>query len=87
MRDAQAKLPDSRRGECDDNAQAESRWLRLKTEEPEARHWPIFADAHANVATYFDCYNHERRHSSIGHQKPYQFHEQRLANITHCSPA
>ncbi|MGI4742404.1 MAG: hypothetical protein ACRYG7_45180 [Janthinobacterium lividum] len=34
----------SRRGECLDNAQAESLWSRLKTEELEQREWPVFLD-------------------------------------------
>ena len=90
LRDAQAQLSHSRRGECYDNAQAESLWSRLKTEELEARDWPVFADladAQASVATYFDYYNHQRRHSSIGYQKPYNFHHQQLNNITQSSPA
>ena len=80
----------SRRGECCDNAQAESLWSRLKTEELEARDWPVFADladAQASVADYFDFYNHERRRSSIGYMKPYQFHQRELSNITQFSPA
>ena len=92
--DVRARLSHSRRGECYDNAlpgttQAESLWSRLKTEELEARDWPVFADladAQASVADYFDYYNHERRHSSIGDQKPYQFHQQQLNNITQFSP-
>ena len=90
LRDARARLSHSRRGECSDNAQAESLWSRLKTEELEARDWPVcadLADAQASVANYFDYYNHERRHSSIGYHKPYLFHQQQLANITQFSPA
>ena len=34
----------SRRSGCYDNAQAESRWSRLKTEELERGEWPVFAD-------------------------------------------
>ena len=85
LRDAQAQLSHSRRGECYDNAQAESLWSRLKTELLELREWPVFtdlADAQASVADYFDYYNHKRRHSSIGYLKPYLFHHQQLANIT-----
>ena len=69
----------SRRGECYDNAQAESLWSRLKTEELEAREWPVFtdlADARASVADYFDYYNYQRLHSSIGYQLPYLAHHQ-----------
>ena len=48
---ANAQLSHSRRGECDDNAQAESLWSRLKPEVLEARDWPVFsnvADAQAS---------------------------------------
>ena len=90
LKGANAQPSHSRRGECYDNAQAESLWSRLKTEELEARDWPVFsdlADAQASVAEYFDYYSHDRRHSSIGYQKPYQFHQQQLNNITQLSPA
>ncbi|MBT2557946.1 IS3 family transposase [Hymenobacter sp. ISL-91] len=90
LHEAGARLSHSRRGECYDNAQAESLWARLKTEELEARDWPVFADladAQASVANYFDYYNHDRRHSSIGYFKPYKFHQQQLNNITQLSPA
>ncbi len=90
LRDANAQLSHSRRGECYDNAQAESLCSRLKTELLELRDWPVFADladAQASVADYFDYYNHDRRHSSIGYLKPYHFHQQQLANITQFSPA
>ena len=79
MRGVGANRSHSRRGECYDNAQAESWWSRLKTEELEARDGPVFADladAQASVADYVDYYNHERRHSRIGYQKPYPFHQQ-----------
>ena len=79
-----AQLSHSRRGEYDNNTlpgttQAESLWSRLKTEVLEARDWSVFsdlADAQASIAAYFDYYNHNRRHSSIGYQKPYPFHQQ-----------
>ncbi len=82
LRDAKAQLSHSRRGECYDNAQAESRWSRLKTELLELRDWLVFldlADAQTSVAEYFD---YKSRHSSIGCLKPYLFHQQQLANIT-----
>ena len=75
----------SRRGECDDNAQAESLWSRFKTEELERREWPVFADladAQASAAEYFDYYNHERLHSGIGYQVPYLAHQQPLQPTT-----
>ncbi|SMB81170.1 conserved hypothetical protein [Hymenobacter roseosalivarius DSM 11622] len=75
-------------GDCYDNAQAESLWSRLKTEELEARDWPVFADladAQASVAEYFDYYNHERLRSSIDYQTPYYTHQQLLQlNALNC---
>ena len=71
----------SRRGDCYDNAQAESLWSRLKTEALELREWSVFtdlADAQASIADYFDYYNHDRLHSSIGYQTPYRAHQQVL---------
>ena len=52
--------------------------------------WPVFADladAQASVADYFDYYNHDRRHSSIGYLKSYQFHQQQLNDIIQFSSA
>ncbi|MBC8081908.1 MAG: DDE-type integrase/transposase/recombinase, partial [Hymenobacter sp.] len=72
----------SRRGECYDNAQAESLWSRLKREGLEAHAWPVFADladAQASIAAYFDYYNHECLHLAIGYQTPYLTHHQFLA--------
>ncbi len=42
---AQARLSYSRRAECYANAQAESHWSRLKTEELAARDWPHLAQS------------------------------------------
>ncbi|SDY98714.1 Transposase InsO and inactivated derivatives [Hymenobacter psychrophilus] len=75
----------SRRGECYDNAQAESLWSRLKTALLELREWPVFADltdAQTSVADYFDYYNHERLHSSIDYQTPHHAHQQLLPTTT-----
>ena len=74
----------------DDNAQAESLWSRLKTEKLEARDWPVFsdlADAQVSVSEYFNYYNPDRRHSSIGYLKSYNYHQQQFNNITQFSPS
>jgi putative transposase len=44
------------------------------------------ADAQTSVADYFDYYNYQRRHTSIGYAKPYIFHQQQLVNMTLFSP-
>ena len=81
LHDHGAVRSQSRRGDCYDNAQAESLWSRLKTEVLELRERPVFADladAQVSVADYFDYYHHERLHSSIDYQTPYHVHQQLL---------
>jgi putative transposase len=69
----------SRRGECDDNAQAESLWSRVKTEVLLSRAaFASVAEAQAELATYFDYYNHQRRHSALGYECPHRFEQQAL---------
>ena len=90
LHDHEAVRSQSRRGDCYDNAQAESLWSRLKTEVLELREWPVFvdlADAQASVTDYFDYYNHERLHSSIGYQTPYHTHQQLLQTTARNCPA
>ena len=88
LHDHQALRSQSRRGDCYDNAQAESLWSRLKTEVLEVRERPLFADladAQRSVAEYVDYYNHERLHSSIDYQTPYHTHQQLLPlNALNC---
>ncbi|HEX8428709.1 integrase core domain-containing protein [Hymenobacter sp.] len=78
----------SRRGDCYDNAQAESLWSRLKTEVLEVRERPVLVDlwdAQRSVADHFDYYNHEQLHSSIDYQTPYYAHQQLLPlNALNC---
>ena len=81
LHEHQAVRSQSRRGDCYDNAQAESLWSRLKTEVLELRERPVFVDlvdARTGIADYFDYYNHERLHSSIDYQTPYPAHQQLL---------
>jgi transposase InsO family protein len=88
LHEHQAVRSQSRRGDCYDNAQAESLWSRLKTEVLEIRERPVFADladAQRSVAEYFDYYNHERLHSSINYRTPYHAHQQLLQlNALNC---
>jgi len=64
----------SRRGECYDNAQAESLWSWVKTEVLLSRAaFASVAEAQAELATYFDYYNHQRRHSALGYECPHCF--------------
>lgn len=70
----------SRRGNCYDNAQAESLWSRVKTEVLLDRSsFASVAEAQADLATYFDYYNHQRRHSALGYECPHTFEQQVLS--------
>lgn len=69
----------SRRSNCYDNAQAKSLWSRVKTEVLLDR--PAFAsvvEVQAELATYFDYYNHQRRHSTLGYQCLHTIEQQAL---------
>ena len=69
----------SRRGDCYDNAQAESLWSRVKTEVLLDRSaCASLAEAQAELATYFNYYNHQRRHSTLSDECPHSFEQQAL---------
>lgn len=60
----------SRKGNCWDNAVAESFFATLKNEEA-TRPYPTRAAAHAGIATYIHgFYNPSRRHSALGYVSP-----------------
>ena len=47
----------------------------------ELREWPVFvdlADAQASIADYFNYYNYDRLHFSIGYQTLYRAQQQLL---------
>jgi len=64
----------SRRGECHDNAVAESFFGTLKTELIHRQTWPTRASARSAVHDYIELfYNRTRRHSTLGHRPPAEF--------------
>lgn len=63
----------SRKGDCWDNAVAESFWATIKVELDEET-YATHAAAEAAIADYIDgFYNSRRRHSSIGYATPIEF--------------
>ena len=60
----------SRRGNCYDNAQAESFWSRLKTELLDGGSFPGLQEARLEPAHYIASYNDKRRHSALDYQAP-----------------
>jgi transposase InsO family protein len=64
----------SRKGDCWDNAVAESFFATLKREIEEIDHLQSHGQANAVLADYIDrFYNFQRRHSTIGYRSPVEF--------------
>ncbi|MFB9449702.1 IS3 family transposase [Dactylosporangium vinaceum] len=65
------RLSVGRRGQCWDNAVAESFFATIKTELIHRRAWPTRAAAKQAIFEYIEgWYNTRRRHSSLGDQSP-----------------
>lgn len=72
----------SRKGNCWDNAVAESFFATLKNELLPERPFPTRAAARCAIFDYIEIfYNRQRRHSTIGYLTPAGFEEQLSANL------
>lgn len=70
----------SRRGNCHDNAPAESFFASLKSDLVRGRRFATHAEAHAALFDYIETfYNRRRRHSSLGYQTPDEYERQHHA--------
>ena len=62
------------RGDCSDNAVAESFFATLKEELIHGRTWPTKAELRTEVFQYIEVFfNRRRRHSTLGYLSPSQF--------------
>mgnify|MGYP000049963203 CR=1 FL=1 len=67
----------SAKGNCYDNAQAESFFSRFKTELVEGGHFESVEQARSEIFSYIEgYYNRIRRHSSLGYLSPLEFEKQ-----------
>jgi transposase InsO family protein len=73
--DCQVALSVGRKGQCWDNAVAESFFASLKGELTDARAWPARAAACRAVVEYIAWYNGTRLHSTLGYRSPAEFEE------------
>jgi putative transposase len=66
----------SGKGNCDDNAQAESFFSRFKAELIEGGAFESVEEARSEIFTYIEGYdNRVRLHSSLGYQSPIEFEQ------------
>ena len=69
----------SRKGDCWDNAVAESFFGSLKTERVFFTNYPTREEAKKDVVDYIEMfYNSRRRHSSLGYVSPKEFEKMRI---------
>ena len=76
----------SRRGNCYDNAHAESFWSRFKAELLDGGSFPGLAEARLEISHHIAYYNAERRHSALGYRSPNHF-EIHLQTTSQLCPA
>ena len=79
----------SRKGNCWDNAVAESFFASFKVELVYQSHWRTRTQARSEVFDYIELfYNRQRRHSALGYLCPHEFelsHQWQLARIGYSS--
>ena len=69
----------SRKGNCWDNAVAESFFGSLKVEQVFGVRYPCRSSARQDIIEYIEMfYNSKRRHSSLGYMNPMEFEKQQL---------
>lgn len=73
----------SRRGNCYDNAQAESFIKTLKYEEVYLREYETMAEARASISHFLEAvYNQKRLHSALGYMPPAEFEQRNIQPIS-----
>lgn len=78
----------SRKGNCWDNAVAESFFGTLEQELVRRTDWSDADHARADVADYIHAFfNTERRHSALGHLSPSEFEARHAARLNACQEA
>lgn len=74
LKDHKMKSSMSKKGDCWDNAAAESFWATLKTELVHHQRYATREEARQSIFEYIEVfYNRKRLHSSLGYKSPEAF--------------
>lgn len=68
------------RGRCFDNIFVERLWRTVKQEEVYLTEYLEVWEAEAGLRKYFDFYNHQRPHQSLGYKTPFEVYQAGLKN-------
>lgn len=82
--DCQVTLSTGRKGQCWDNAVAESFFGSIKGELLDLRPWPTRARARRAIVEYIAWYNGTRLHSALGYRSPAEYeasHHNQIKNV------
>lgn len=82
-RDAGISISMGSKGDCFDNAVAESFFATIKKELVHRQPWPSRRDLSSAVFDYIEAfYNRQRRHSTLGYLSPEEFERGRITTTT-----
>lgn len=66
------------RGRCFDNIFTERLWRTVKYEEVYIKHYQSVLEAKNSIHRYFNLYNYERIHESLGYKTPYEIYSGKI---------
>ena len=79
LKEKQIKISMDSKGRAFDNIFIERLWRSLKYEEVYLKNYQTVKEAEKSIKNYFNFYNHERPHQSLGYKTPGEIHYQSVA--------